>query len=415
MILALAATPKWSLRQLDVKNAFLHGELHEEVYMKQPQGFIDSTYPRHVCKLVKSLYGLKQAPRAWNAKFTSYLSVIGFKASLLDSSLFVKEVDQDVIILLLYVDDIIITRSSTTLVQSVINNLGEVFYLKDMGQLTYFLGLQIQYKSNGHIFVNQEKYVKDLLHKVAMDNCKPCKPHHFVLVDEGELLPEPTLYRSLVGALQYLTFTCPDIAFVVNNVCQFMNTPTDVHLSLVKRIFRFLQGTIKCGLTFTSGSGLHLRGYSDSDWAADVNTRRSITGHVVYLGDNPISWQSKKQTSISRSSTEAEYKALARAAADMAWIRLILKDVSAILPSPPQLFCDNQSVIALSLNPIHHSRIKHLEIDFHFVREGVQKGDLEVLYVPTQDQVADVLTKGFHGPDFLKHCHNLKLGFPSKD
>ncbi|KAM2919779.1 uncharacterized mitochondrial protein AtMg00810-like [Malus sylvestris] len=138
-----------------------------------------------------------------------------------------------------------------------------------MGQLTYFLGLQIQYKSNGAMFVHQEKYIKDLIHKAGMDNCKscatPCKPHSSVLVAEGELLTDPTLYRSLVGSLQYLTFTRPDIAFAVNTVCQFMHAPTDVHLGLVKRIIRFLQGTMKCGLTFTSGSGIDIRGYSDSD------------------------------------------------------------------------------------------------------------------------------------------------------
>ena len=413
IILALAATHHWSLRQLDVKNAFLHCELHEEVYMKQPQGFLDSKHHSHVCKLVKSLYGLKQAPRAWNAKFTSYLTVLGFQVSLSDSSMFVKEVNTDVIILLLYVDDILITGLNPILIQSVIDDLAGVFYLKALGQLTYFLGLQIHYKSNGDIFVNQEKCIKDLIHKAGMDNCRPCstpcQPHHSVLVAEGELLSEPTLYRSLVGVLQYLTFTRPDIAFAVNNVCQFMSAPTDVHFGLVKRILRFLQGTMNCGLTFTAGTALQIKGYSDSDWATDVNTRRSITGYVIFLGANHVSWQSKKQNSVSRSSTEAEYKALAHAAADIAWLRLILKDLCVVLPHPPLLYCDNQSAIALSLNPVQHSRIKHLETDFHFIRERVQKGDLIVQYVSTKDQVADVLTKGLHGPHFLRHTGNLKL------
>ncbi|XP_070679197.1 uncharacterized protein [Malus domestica] len=192
-------------RQLDVKNAFLHVELQEEVYMKQPQGFVDSKFPAYVCKLVKSLYGLKQAPRAWNDKFTSYLQDIGFQASLSNSSLFGKTDSSHVIILLLYVDDIIITGSNSELVQSVITNISEVFDLKDMGKLAYFLGLQITYKSNGDLFINQGKYAKDVIQKAGMDDCKscltPCKPHNQVLTSDGYLF-DPTLYRSLVGGLQ---------------------------------------------------------------------------------------------------------------------------------------------------------------------------------------------------------------------
>ncbi|XP_018505047.2 uncharacterized mitochondrial protein AtMg00810-like [Pyrus x bretschneideri] len=336
-----------------------------------------------------------------------------------DSSLFVRTDGADVVILLFYVDDIIITGSNSQQIQSVITTLNAVFDLKDMGRLAYFLGLQITYNSNGDLFINQAKYTKDLIHKAGMDDCKPCstpcKPHNQVLSTEGILLSDPTLYRSLVGALQYLTFTRPDIAFAVNTVCQYMNAPTDIHLAMVKRILRFLQGTLQCGLTYISGGPLTVTAYSDSDWTADLNTRISITGYVVYLGQNPVSWQSKKQSSISRSSTEAEYRALAHTTADIAWIRLILKDLHVFVPSSPVLYCDNQSAIALSLNPVQHSRIKYLKTDFHFVREWVQKGDLSVEYLCTKDQIADVLTKGLHGPDFLRHCFNLKLGYPSKD
>ena len=215
------------------------------------------------------------------------------------------------VILLLYVDDIIITGSDPTTIQFVINNLSAVFDIKDMGKLAYFLGLEVSYKSNGDIFVNQSKYVKYLIHKATMDDCKPCstpcKPHNQVLTTEGILLPDPTLYRSLVGGLQYLTLTRPDIAFAVNTVCQYMSTPTGVHFGLVKRILQFLQGTTKFGLNFIAASSLSLNAYSDSDWVADLNTRRFITGYMVFLGDNPISWQSKKQASVSRSSTGAEY------------------------------------------------------------------------------------------------------------
>ncbi|KAM2711345.1 hypothetical protein EV1_031472 [Malus domestica] len=215
-----------------------------------------------------------------------------------DSSLFVKTERAHVVILLLYVDDIIITGSDSQLIQSMIIALSEVFDLTDMGKLAYFLGLQVTYKTNGDLFINQAKYVTNLIHKAGMYACKPCstlcKPHNQVISTEGTLLPNPTIYQSLVRALQYLTFTRPDIAFAVNIVCQYMNAHTDIHFAMVKRIIRYLQGTIQCGLTYTSRSSVSVTAYSDSDWVADLNTQRFITGYVVYLGSNPISWQSKK-------------------------------------------------------------------------------------------------------------------------
>ncbi|KAI5336291.1 hypothetical protein L3X38_015558 [Prunus dulcis] len=279
LILSLAAMHKWSLGQLNVKNAFLHGELEEEVFMRQPQG------------------------------------------------------------------------SNAKLVQTVIDDLGAVFEMKDMGRLTYFLGLQVSYNSTGDIFVHQHKYAKDLLQKAGLSNCRacptPCKPHNQVLMSEGEPLHDPTFYRSIVGALQYLTFTRPDLSYAVNTVCQCMTAPTEIHFHL-----------------------------SDVDWTGDLNTRRSTTGFVLLLGHNPISWQSKKQGSASRNSTEAEYRALANTAADLAWIRQVLPDLKVCLPLPPTIICDNLSTLALSSNPVFHSRIKHLDIDFHFVRERVQRNDL---------------------------------------
>ena len=272
--------------------------------------------------------------------------------------------------------------------------------------------MQISYHDNGDIFVCQTKYARDLLAKAGMDTCRscttPCKPHCQLLASEGDSLSDPTIYMSIVGALQYLTFTRPDLCYAVNTVCQYMTQPSDLHFQLVKRILWYIHGTLDHGLTFTSGSW-DLHAYSDADWASDVNTRRSTTGFVVYLGNNPISWQSKKQSSVSRSSTEAEYRALANTAADLAWVRQVLLDLKIFLPQPPTIHCDNLSALALSSNPVYHSRIKHLDIDFHFVRERVQKKDLFVQYIPTEEQVADIFTKGLHGPIFLRHCRNLQL------
>lgn len=249
-----------------------------------------------------------------------------------------------------------------------------------------------------------------------MENGKPAltpsKPHSQLLVTEGTPLHVATLYPSLVGALQYLTFTRPDIAYFVGVVCQFMHQPTDAHFFLVKRILRYIKGTLTCGFTYKAASSATLSAYSDSDSAADINTRCFITGYVVFLGVNPVSWQSKRQAYVSRSSTKAKYKALAHCVADVCWLRSILKDLHMFLSDPPLLQCDNLFALALSTNPVFHSRIKHLDTDYHFVREKVQKGDLLVQYVPTTDQVADVFTKGLHNPVFVHHCYNLNLGIP---
>ncbi|KAI5325476.1 hypothetical protein L3X38_034550 [Prunus dulcis] len=209
-------------------------------------------------------------------------------------------------------------------VQTLVDDLSSVFGMKNIGKFACFLGLQITYSDSRDIFVSQEKYARDLLQKSGLTSCRacptPCKPHTRVLKEEGEVLSNPTMFRSIVGALQYLTFTRTDIAYLVNTAYQYMTAPTDVHFHLIKRILRYVQGTPKHGISFTTGPW-HLTAYSDADWAEDINTMRSTTGFVVFLSHNPESWQSKKQSSVSRSSTEAEYQALANSAADLFWIQ----------------------------------------------------------------------------------------------
>jgi hypothetical protein len=222
IILSLAAQNQWSLRQLDVSNAFLHGLLKETVFMAQPLGFVNSSLPSHICHLHKSLYGLKQAPRAWFERFTSHLLTLGFTASVADASLFILSHKSVTVYLLLYVDDIIITGNSSSAVSDIISQLSTAFELKDLGPLRYFLGLQIDYKKGG-FFVHQRKYLTNLLHKFTMTNCKaastPIATTPLLTSTSTELLSDPTPYRSLVGALQYATFTRPDITFAVNRVC----------------------------------------------------------------------------------------------------------------------------------------------------------------------------------------------------
>jgi hypothetical protein len=413
IILTIAAHFQWPLRQLDISNAFLHGFLKEDVHMSQPQGFTDPSKPGYVCKLHKSLYGLKQAPRAWFERFTTHLLSLGFTASTADPSLFVFHSKNAILYLLLYVDDIIITGTSPTLITDLISTLQNTFELKDLGPLHYFLGLQLQYHNSGFT-VHQTKYATDLLSRFNMTSCKPSSTPFTstsrLTPTQGQPLSDPTPFRSLVGALQYLTFTRPDLSFAVNQVCQFMHNPTDVHLMAAKRILRYLRGTLHCGLLFRPSS-LQLQAYADADWAGDPVDRRSTSGYVVFLGSTPITWVSKKQCTVSRSSTEAEYRSLASATAELYWIRMVLRDLGIFLSNTPVLWCDNLSALALASNPVFHARTKHIEVDYHFVREKVVRRDVAVKFISTSDQLADILTKSLPSPGFTRLRDKLLLSF----
>jgi hypothetical protein len=414
IVLSLAAQHQWPLRQLDISNAFLHGFLKEDVFMVQPPGFVHSVYPNHVCKLHKSLYGLKQAPRAWFERFTSHLLTIGFTASTADPSLFVFRQGSTLLYLLLYVDDIILTGNSTAAVNSLITQLAATFELKDLGPLRYFLGLQIDYGTDC-LFVHQRKYITDLLSKFNMPTCKaastPFSISHKLQPSSEAILSDPTQYRSLVGALQYATFTRPDITYAVNQVCQYMHQPTATHFTAAKRILRYLQGTLSLGIRFTSSSSV-LTAFTDSDWAGDPLDRRSTTGITVFLGNNPITWISKKQHTVSRSSTKAEYRALASGAAELAWLRQVLCDLGVVLHHAPTMWCDNTSAIALASNPVFHSRTKHIEVDYHFVRERVVRGDLHLQFISTDDQLADLFTKPLSTQCFQRLTSKLMFSTP---
>uniref|UniRef100_A0A2N9FS43 Reverse transcriptase Ty1/copia-type domain-containing protein n=1 Tax=Fagus sylvatica TaxID=28930 RepID=A0A2N9FS43_FAGSY len=357
LVISLAVSLNWPFRQLDVKNAFLHGTLKEEVYMAQPQGYIDPSHPSQVCKLLKSIYGLKQAPRAWFESFTSQLLHLGFTASTADSSLFVYKNKTVIAYLLLYVDDIVLTSNTPAYLDNLITQLSSMFDLKDLGPLHYFLGLQVTRSSSG-LYLNQAKYAHDLLKKHNMLTSKPAKspscPNTRLSLHESDPLPDPHGYRSLVGALHYLTFTRPDISFSVHQVCQYMSAHTTVHLAAAKRILRYLQGTLHHGIAFTLGP-LHLSAYTDTDWAGDPDDRRSTSGYLVYIGSNPITWSAKKQPTVSRSSTESEYRALAIASAELCWIRTLLKDLGIFLSHTPILWCDNVSALVIAFNPVFHA------------------------------------------------------------
>ncbi|GJZ07692.1 ribonuclease H-like domain-containing protein [Tanacetum coccineum] len=365
----------FSYYQLDVKNAFLHGQLSETVYMHQPPGFVDSAHPDYVCHLQRSLYGLKQAPRAWFQRFASFITRVGFQHSKTDTSLFVYHMGSDVAYLLLYVDDIILTAFVYCSLTAHFTLLHSEFAMTDLGSFNYFLGVSAQRSKSG-LFLSQSKFVEEILECAHMQHCNPCKTPVYTeskLGSDGDPVSDPTLYRSLAGALQYLTFTRPDISYAVQQICLYMHDPRDPHFTALKRILRYVRGTIDHGLQLYVSSTSQLTAYTDADWAGCPVTRRI---HCSFSPPPPCS------------SAEAEYRGVANVVAETAWIRNLLLELHTPLFTATLVYCDNVSAVYLSTNPVQHQRTKHIEIDIHFVREYVASGQVHVLHVPSRFQYA---------------------------
>ncbi|GJV39083.1 ribonuclease H-like domain-containing protein [Tanacetum coccineum] len=291
-VLNLALSRNWPIHQLDVKNAFLNGDLSETVYMYQPPGFVDARFPHHVCRLHRSLYGLKQAPRAWFQRFAGYANRVGFSSSRCDSSLFIYQHGSEVAYLLIYVDDIVLTASSTDLLQRIISSLHKEFDMTDLGALNYFLGISVTRDSTG-MFLSQKKYALELLDRAHMANCNPTRTPvdtESKLGSDGDPISDPTLYRSLAGGLQYLTFTRPDISYAVQQVCLHMHDPREPHLAALKRVLRYVRGTLDFGLQLYASITGSLVAYTDADWAGSpTNLADPTSGYCVFLGDNLLS------------------------------------------------------------------------------------------------------------------------------
>ncbi|KAA0057482.1 putative mitochondrial protein [Cucumis melo var. makuwa] len=409
-LLAVAAAKQWPLLQIDVKNAFLNGTLSEEVYMKPPPG--TSSPPHKVCLLRRALYGLKQAPRAWFATFSSTITQLGFTSSPHDTALFTRHTPQGIVLLLLYVDDMIITGNDPQAISDLQHYLGQHFEMKDLGSLNYFLGFEVSRRSDGYL-LSQAKYASDLLARSGITNSNtastPLDPNVHLTPYDGVPLEEVSLYRQLVGSLIYLTVTRPDIAYVVHIVSQFMAAPRTIHFTAVLRILRYIKGTLGHGLQFSSQSSLVLSGYSDADWVGDPTDRRSTTGYCFYLGDSLISWRSKKQSVVSRSSTESEYRALADTTAELLWLRWLLADMGVPQQGPTLLYCDNRSAIQIAHNDVFHERTKHIENDCHFIRHHLLSNTLLLQPVSTTEQPADIFTKALPSTRFNQLRTKLKL------
>ncbi|KAJ3686570.1 hypothetical protein LUZ61_015734 [Rhynchospora tenuis] len=395
MLLAYAANKGFTLFQMDVKSAFLNGWIEEEVFVQQPPGFVDHFKPDHVFKLHKALYGLKQAPRAWYGRLCTFLLDNGFSRGKMDSTLFTKKRDDHLLLVQIYVDDIIFGSTNATLVEEFSSLMSSEFEMSMMGELNFFLGLQIKQQQDD-IFISQTKYAKELIKKFGIEDSKRCDTpmgkSTCIDADDKGVAMDITLYRGMIGSLLYLTASRPDIMYAVCLCARYQANPKESHHKAVKRILRYVKGTQNLGLWYGKQTELDLVGYTDADFAGDRMDRKSTSGTCQFLGGSLVSWSSRKQTSVALSTAEAEYVAAGSCCTQLLWMLQTLRDFELVFQKVP-ILCDNTSAILISKNPVLHSRTKHIEIRHHFIRDHVEKGDVELIHVDTKDQIADIFTK----------------------
>eukprot|EP00253_Pinus_taeda_P028156 PITA_28156 len=373
--LSIAAQNKWKVYQMDVKSAFLNGVLMEEVYIEQPLGYEKKGQEHKVCRWKKALYGLKQAPRAWYSRIDSYLLENGFAKCEGEPTLYIEENDGKILIVVLYVDDVIFTGNDDYLIENFKTVMKEKFEKTDMGLLRYFLGIEVEQSGNG-IFISQAKYVKEVLERFHMQESKatitPTVMGLKLSKEDSSKDFDPSLYKSIVSSLMYLTATRPDIMYVVSLISRFMERPKEAHC----------------------------------DWAGSVDDRKSTSGYVFHMGLGAISWASKKQPIVPLSTAEAEYVAATATACQAVWMRRMLRSLCQEQVKGTVIFCDNSSTIELSKNYVFHKRTKHIDTKFHYIKELVNNGEIVLQHCRTQEQVADILTKplGQKSFEFLRKC-----------
>ncbi|RVW18941.1 Retrovirus-related Pol polyprotein from transposon RE1 [Vitis vinifera] len=365
VLLSLAANLDWPLQQFDVKNVFLHGELSEEVYMDLPPGcMVSEKQCQKVCKLKKSLYGLKQSPRAWFGRFTKSMRAFGYRQSNSDHTLFLKK--------------------------------------------------QHVSRSSEGIFLSQRKYALDLLQETGMSGCQPVNTP----IEEGlKLCIEPNQvstdkgrYQRLVGRLMYLTHTRPDLAYALSVVSQYMHNPGEQHMNAVMRILRYLKNAPGKGILFAKNvDHQSIEVYTDADWAGAVDDRRSTSGYFTFVGGNLVTWKSKKQNVVARSSAEAEFRGMTLGLCEALWLRLLLQDLGYLSRQPIQLFCDNKVACNIAHNPVQHDRTKHVEVDRFFIKEKLDDKIVELSKIRSEDQLADILTKAVSSQVFSKVLDKLAM------
>lgn len=398
-LLTVAGVKKMQIKHIDIRTAFLNGDITEEIYMKQPEGYIETHKRNLVCRLHKSLYGLKQSARAWNTKLNSILVNNGFRRGSADQCLYTKKFENSYLYLLIYVDDILVACENEEGITHSENILQNSFEVTLLGNVTNFLGLQIERDENGICSIHQQKYINKVIETFLTENAKPSKipldPGYYKLCNKSKLLDTNETYRKAIGSLLYIAInTRPDIAASVSILSRKISNPTELDWSEVKRMIRYLIGTKEYKLKLGNNTSTdRLIGYVDADWGENCIDRKSNSGYLFQLHGGTINWVSRKQTCVSLSSTEAEYISLAEACQDMKWTQYLLKDLNIMSNQPPLIYEDNQSCLKMLKAEKLNSRTKHIDIKYHFTRELENTGKVEFKYCPTEKMIADILTK----------------------
>ena len=406
LLLALAAHYNLKIHVIDVVGAYLNGKLSEEIYMQQPELYEDGT--TRVCRLYRTLYGLKQSGCIWNLQLNSSFLRLGFTRFLSDQCVYVRRNEFGIAIIAVHVDDMTILTSSESLMSQVETELESEFSIKRLGEIRQLLGMEVTRTSNS-IQLTQTQYITKILEKYQMDQCNPVSTpidNHTKLskLPENQSYPHiKSIYQNMIGSLLYATITTrPDISFAVQTLSQFNNNPGPAHLTAVKRVFRYLQGTPKIGITYHSDPVTTLEIFSDADWGNDPDDRHSISGYVSTFAGGAITWNSKKQPTVALSSMEAEYMAFASATREALWLRTIFSELNLDTPLPTHINVDNLGTISFAENSGYHARSKHIDIRHHFIRENIASNKVSVSYIPTDENTADIFTKGL---DKSKHEH----------
>ena len=405
MLLAVATQEDWHIHQMDVETAFLNGDLDEEIWMEMPEGYKqEEGKQRMALRLKKSLYGLKQSPRCWNAKIHDFLTQEGFSRMATDSAVYTRGTAGWQVVLGIYVDDLLIMGKNLEAVKAIKGKLSSRFKMVDFGEVSKILGINIRRnKVSGTLTLSQEEYVDGILCKFGMEDCGSSATPLATSTKLSEDMSPKTEqerermsgvpYRAAIGSLMYLMVsTRPDLAAAVGLLSRFLNNPGEEHWMAVKKIFKYLQGTRKMGLTYCRKEEVKLEAYTDSDWAGDVDSRKSTSAYVMMIGGAAVSWKSKRQESVALSSTEAEYMASTQACKEVIWGKDFLFELG-FKQGTTQMYTDNQSSIRVMRNPVGHGRMKHIELQAYFVRDLIERGDVDFSYCSTDVQVADSLTK----------------------
>jgi hypothetical protein len=393
-LLAVASVRHWSVSQLDVQNTFLNGALREEVYMQPPPGYF--VPDGIVCHLRCSLYGLKQAPRTWFERFAYVVTAAGFSPSAHDPAMFVHISPRGRTLLLLYVDDMIITGDDSKYIAFVKARLRDQFVMTDLGPLRYFLEIEVSSTSDG-FSISQEKYIQDLLARAALRDEHtvetPMELNVQLHASDGDALPDLTCYHHIIGSLVYLVVTHPDISYPVHFLSQFVSAPTTIHYSHLLHVMRYLRGTLTRRLFFPCSSSLQLQAYSDATWVRDPMDIRSLSAYCVFLGGSLIAWKTKKQTAVSHSSVEAELRAMALLTTEVTWLRWLLTDFGISPTTPTTLLSHSTGAISIAHDPVKHELTKHIGVDAFYTHASAQDQVIALHYVTSELQLADFLQR----------------------